>query len=298
MLKSPQLASEDNTPCYLTYTSYDDLPPVSSSQICTLTLRELINPIEESEPSQWTEQFIAVTKLRIIHKYLPAFFYKIFNFIFKKTSKLLQTSPPKLGKNIIYLLNEVFSRYQDETSAEYGYVVNYLNCFLPLIIKKTDIVTNSLIKSSCLECIETVQDNMLYFDVLIILLNIIKNNKKISVGKKCIEMFTDIIKNIPFFYFEDISSKYMTQLVEKIVEMFQLRSSFHMKVCFSIIDMFLNTHFDLMRCIDSQEVLENYRMVIKAKEEMNETKMKIAKEINLSKDRIHYDKLNYVFSFN
>ena len=139
---------------------------------------------------------------------------------------------------------------------------------------------------------------MLYFDVLIILLNIIKNNKKISVGKKCIEMFMDIIKNIPFFYFEDISSKYMTQLVEKIVEMFQLRSSFHMKVCFSIIDMFLNTHFDLMRCIDSQEVLENYRMVIKAKEEMNDTKMKIAKEINLSKDRIHHDKLNYVFSFN
>ena len=107
-----------------------------------------------------------------------------------------------------------------------------------------------------------------------------------------------LIKNIPFFYFEDISSKYMTQLVEKIVEMFQLRSSFHMKVCFSIIDMFLNTHFDLMRCIDSQEILENYRMVIKAKEEMNETKMKIAKEINLSKDRIHHDKLNYVFSFN
>lgn len=282
----------------LNYISYDLLPPINSSHITTFTIQELTNPIEVAENFTWEEQFVVITKLRIIHKYLQDLFYKIFNFMYKKVKIILNDSVPKLSKNILLLLTEIFNIYHDESTIEYTYLMRYLKCFLPVILKKT--ITNSnnsIIKLQFDNCLANIKNNMLYFDTLLIIVDIIiSNNKNLVLGEKCFNLFSSVLSNIPKCYFEELSNRSLCQLIELITDLHNLKTTFHTKMSYKILEYFIHNNIDLVYYIDDKELVSNVQNIIKNKTEAIETKKKIQKERNESKEMIQKDKLHYILN--
>lgn len=294
---SPSFTNEPTPSYMLEYISYQSLPELKPYQITTFTIKEIVNVIDFSDNFNWDWIFITITKFRVIHKSLPDFFFTLFNFIYKKTAKILDSSSPRIAKNIIFLLSELFSTYREEYSTEFSYIKSYLKTFLPVLLKKTDIInTNNLIKNECIKCIQVIQCNMTYFDTLIILLDIIiKNSKNISLGKITFYLYENIYQVIPFCYFEELTTRQLSSFVEKITTLHNINTTFHKKLSYSILEKFINNHLKFTHFIEDQNLILNIENILKNKEKENESKSNNKMKLIESKGKIQEDKLKYAF---
>jgi len=149
--------------------SYNDLEPFPEDYDFILLIqkmKEILKKENFNKLFDWKDQFFAINDLRRLFKHEK----EIFNLIFYRL-KLYESILPILNsinsilqKNIILLLNEVFSEKNQNST-----IINLLIKTIPKLIFKA-CSSQSFIKSEAKACLEIIVENMKYSETLITLL--------------------------------------------------------------------------------------------------------------------------------
>ena len=282
----------ENKITQLYYLPSDQLPFLSEQEVSVHTIRDITNILLENEAFSWDERFNVITQLRRMHKYIPDFFFELFNSVYRKVGLLID-SPTKLSKNVLLLLKELFSQYYDEGTIQYEYIIKYLKYFLPLILKKYCAAGTH--KEYCNLCLTEISTNMLYYDTLLILLQtIIDNNKNFTLSEISFEIFYAIYSEFPEPYLADKLPEGLEELMDKINQIHQLKDTVHIKQCYKFLELLLHQHITFEEYIN-EGLGKNIKNIIN-NNDTNKQKGKIRSNIaSIQRDKINH---NFVMNLN
>lgn len=216
--------------------SYESLKPL----VPNIDFIEMIQKFKEilnNKNSDWTLQISVINYLRRILKFEKSVFTQFFYGakLYEKIIGLIDSVRSSLSKNVLILLNEIFSNSISEQDKNISSIISVIKATIPHLISKIS-SNQSFIKFDSKICLESIIKNMKYFDVLLTFMQLM-NKKKGKDSELCAEFSIKMIKNLGKEFFEQ--NPRFNELVKCLVTFYEAQKNTNIKLCKSILDCFV-----------------------------------------------------------
>lgn len=214
---------------------YESLIPLEPA-IDTVSMFQKFKEILNDKNSDWTQQIGVINYLRRVNKFEKSTFNQFFfgSKIYQKIIELINSVRSSVSKNILVLLHEIFS---EKTLDNKNSIITLVQFSLPYLITKVN-SNQSFIKTESKTCLESIITNLKYFDILLIILQMLTNYKNNKNKDKDIELLCDLsVKMINNLGKEALTeSAQFSELIKSVVTFHELDKNKNVKISKNIID--------------------------------------------------------------
>ena len=234
----------------------ESLKPIEK-EIDIVSMFQKLKEILNEKNSDWTLQIGVINYLRRVQKFDKIVFGQFFygNKMYPKILDLINSVRSSVSKNALLLLNEIFSAISQENKDS---LLDLIKATLPLLIPKIN-SKQSFIKEECKQLLELMSQNVIFPEILLIILQQMNNSYKAITNPhsrnkdkeseilsdffiktaKClgkeklldIPQFNEIIKSLVSFY--DLSrnnnGKFCKNILDCLIEIME-KENFYAKI--------------------------------------------------------------------
>ena len=216
--------------------SYELLKPLPS-ECDFVSMMQKFKDILQNKNSDWTLQISVINYFRRILKFEKKIFIQFFYGakFYEKIIDLINSVRSSLSKNVLVLLNEIFSNPISEQDKNDTSIIQVIKVTIPHLISKIN-SNQSFIKADSKICLESIITNMKYFDVLLAFIQIM-NTKKAKDAELCAEFSIKMIKNFDKEFF--VQSPRFNELIKCIATFYEGQKNINVKICKNILNCFV-----------------------------------------------------------
>ena len=216
--------------------SYESLKPLPS-ECDFVSMMQKFKDILQNKNSDWTLQISVINYFRRILKFEKKIFIQFFYGakFYEKIIELINSVRSSLSKNVLVLLNEIFSNPISEQDKNDTSIIQVIKVTIPHLISKIN-SNQSFIKADSKICLESIITNMKYFDVLLAFIQIM-NTKKAKDAELCAEFAIKMIKNFDKEFF--VQSPRFNELIKCIATFYEAQKNINVKICKNILNCFV-----------------------------------------------------------
>ena len=216
--------------------SYELLKPLPS-ECDFVSMMQKFKDILQNKNSDWTLQISVINYFRRILKFEKKIFIQFFYGakFYEKIIDLINSVRSSLSKNVLVLLNEIFSNPISEQDKNDTSIIQVIKVTIPHLISKIN-SNQSFIKADSKICLESIITNMKYFDVLLAFIQIM-NTKKAKDAELCAEFSIKMIKNFDKEFF--VQSPRFNELIKCIATFYEAQKNINVKICKNILNCFV-----------------------------------------------------------
>ena len=216
--------------------SYELLKPLPS-ECDFVSMMQKFKDILQNKNSDWTLQISVINYFRRILKFEKKIFIQFFYGakFYEKIIDLINSVRSSLSKNVLVLLNEIFSNPISEQDKNDTSIIQVIKVTIPHLISKIN-SNQSFIKADSKICLESIITNMKYFDVLLAFIQIM-NTKKAKDAELCAEFGIKMIKNFEKEFF--VQSPRFNELIKCIATFYEAQKNINVKICKNILNCFV-----------------------------------------------------------
>ena len=222
---------------------YESLKPLEP-EIDTVSMFQKLKEILFDKNSDWTLQIGVINYIRRVQKYDKEVFGQFFygSKIYPKLLDLINSVRSSVSKNVLLLLNEIFSENIQEKT-----ILSLVKETFPLLIPKIN-SNQSFIKAECKQLLESMCNNVKFSDMLLIILQQMHNTSKTNstpnsrIKEKDSEILTDLfIKSATILGKETLlESAQFPDIVKCLISLYDLNKNIYGKFCKKIMDTLIN----------------------------------------------------------
>ena len=214
-----------------------------------ISMMQKFKDILSNKGSDWTLQISIINYLRRVFKFEKQVFSQLFYGakFYQKIIELIDSVRSSLAKNVLILLNEIFSEPVPTMEGEGGgegegekknhttsSLIALIKATIPHLISKIN-SNKSFIKADSKICLESITKNMKFFDILLLLLQSM-NTKKPKDEELCAELSVKMIKNLGKDFF--VKNTQFNELIKCVVTFYEQMNS-NVKICKDILNCFI-----------------------------------------------------------
>ncbi len=216
-----------------------------------ISMMQKFKDILSNKGSDWTLQISIINYLRRLFKFEKQVFSQLFYGakFYQKIIELIDSVRSSLAKNVLILLNEIFSEPVPPVEGEGGgegekegekknhttsSLIALIKATIPHLISKIN-SNKSFIKADSKICLESITKNMKFFDILLLLLQSM-NTKKPKDVELCAELSVKMIKNLGKDFF--VKNTQFNELMKCVVTYYEQINS-NVKICKDILNCFI-----------------------------------------------------------
>lgn len=216
--------------------SYELLKPLPS-ECDFVSMMQKFKDILQNKNSDWTLQISVINYFRRILKFEKKIFIQFFYGakFYEKIIDLINSVRSSLSKNVLVLLNEIFSNPISEQDKNDTSIIQVIKVTIPHLISKIN-SNQSFIKADSKICLESIITNMKYFDVLLAFIQIM-NTKKAKDAELCAEFAIKMIKNFDKEFF--VQNPRFNELIKCITTFYEAQKNINVKICKNIFNCFV-----------------------------------------------------------
>ena len=222
---------------------YESLKPLEP-EIDTLSMFQKLKEILFDKNSDWTLQIGVINYLRRVQKYDKEVFGQFFygSKIYPKLLELINSVRSSVSKNVLLLLNEIFSENIQEKT-----ILSLVKETFPLLIPKIN-SNQSFIKAECKQLLESMCNNVKFSDMLLIILQQMNTTSKTNstpnsrIKEKDSEILTDLfIKSANILGKEILlETAQFPEIIKCLISLYDLNKNIYGKFCKKIMDTLIN----------------------------------------------------------
>ena len=204
-----------------------------------ISMMQKFKDILNNKDSDWTLQISVINYLRRIFKFERQIFSQYFYGakLYQKIIELINSVRSSLAKNVLTLLNEIFSdkmpNKEDKTNTTS--LIALIKATIPHLISKIN-SNQSFIKNESKICLESLITNMKYFEVLISFMQLM-NTKKNKDAELCVNLSIKMIRSLGKEFF--IENTQFGELMKNLVSFYEAQKSANLKNCKNIVNCFV-----------------------------------------------------------
>ena len=267
-----------------------------------ISMMQKFKDILNNKDSDWTLQISVINYLRRIFKFERQIFSQYFYGakLYQKIIELINSVRSSLAKNVLTLLNEIFSdkmpNKEDKTNTTS--LIALIKATIPHLISKIN-SNQSFIKNESKICLESLITNMKYFEVLISFMQLM-NTKKNKDAELCVNLSIKMIRSLGKEFF--IENTQFGELMKNLVSFYEAQKSANLKNCKNIVNCFVEVigkeDFEkkMEKCTKKEkEVVKNImeaKVVDIRKKSGNSTSLHFRKDIKERKKSFMLSKTN------
>lgn len=204
-----------------------------------ISMMQKFKDILNNKDSDWTLQISVINYLRRIFKFERQVFSQYFYGakLYQKIIDLIDSVRSSLAKNVLTLLNEIFSEKMpnQEDKASTTSLIGLIKITIPHLISKIN-SNQSFIKNDSNICLESLINNMKYFEVLMSFMQLM-NTKKNKDAELCVNLSIKMIKSLgKEFFIENIQ---FADLMKNVVTFYEAQKTANLKNCKDIVNCFI-----------------------------------------------------------
>ena len=156
--------------------SNESLKPIEK-EIDIVSMFQKLKEILNEKNSDWTLQIGVINYIRSVQKFDKIVFGQFFygNKMYPKILDLINSVRSSMSKNALLLLNEIFSAISQENKDT---LLDLIKATLPLLIPIIN-SNQSFIKEECKQLLELMSQNMIFPEVLLIILKQMNNSYRV-----------------------------------------------------------------------------------------------------------------------
>lgn len=262
---------------------YESLKPLEQ-EIDTVSMFQKMKEILCEKNSDWTLQIGVINYLRRLQKFDKTVFGQFFYGakIYPKLLDLINSVRSSVSKNVLLLLNEIFSENIQENKNS---VLSLVKSTLPLLIPKIN-SNQSFIKAECKQLLDSISKNVKSPELLLIILQQINNNPKISSSPnirnkdKDSEILTDLFIKCAKFLEKEIllENPQFQEIIKSLVSFYEQNKNKNAKFCKNILDCLIEVmnkeNFDAKLGKCGKKEKDGVASIKEVKVEENNKKMK------------------------
>ena len=271
-------------------------------EIDYISMMQKFKDILNNKDSDWTLQIGVINYIRRVFKFEKQVFSQFFYGakLFQKVIGLIDSVRSSLAKNVLVLLNEIFSgpMPNPEEKANTASLIAVIKTTIPHLISKIN-SNKSFIKNDANICLASLIQNMKYFEVLHTFMQLM-NTKKIKDCELCAELSIKMIKSLGKEFF--VKNTQFGELMKCIVTLHEAQKNANLKQCKNILNCFVEVmgkdEFDkkLEKCTKKEK--DNVKTIMEAKvaenkkKSINSSSLHFHKEIRERKKTFMLSKTN------
>ena len=204
-----------------------------------ISMMQKFKDILNNKDSDWTLQISVINYLRRIFKFERQIFSQYFYGakLYQKIIELINSVRSSLAKNVLTLLNEIFSdkmpNKEDKTNTTF--LISLIKATIPHLISKIN-SNQSFIKNESKICLESLINNMKYFEVLMSFMQLM-NTKKNKDAELCVNLSIKMIRSLGKEFF--IENTQFGELMKNLVSFYEAQKSANLKNCKNIVNCFV-----------------------------------------------------------
>ena len=216
--------------------SNESLKPIEP-EMDFVSMMQKLKEILNNKNSDWTLQIAVINYLRRILKYEKKIFVQFFYGakFYDKIIALMDSVRSSLSKNVLVLLNEIFSSPISEQDKNDTSIISIIKLTLPHLISKIN-SNQCFIKADSKICLESIVNNMKYFDTLLTFMQLM-NTQKVKDSELCAEFSIKMIKNLGKEFF--VKNQRFNELIKCIVSFYETQKNVNVKMCKNILNCFV-----------------------------------------------------------
>ena len=232
---------------------YDSLKPLEP-EIDTVSMFQKLKEILFQKNSDWTLQIGVINYLRRVHKFDKNVFNQFFYGakIYQKLLELINSVRSSVSKNVLVILNEIFSDISPENKNS---ILSLVKDTLPYLITKIN-SNQSFIKAESKLVLDNVCNNLKFPELLVLILQQMNTSKSSQLyanmrnKDKAFDMMTDMFTKSAKNIGKDllIESQQFHDIIKSIISFYDINKSEHGKFCKNIvkclIDIMTKENFD------------------------------------------------------
>ena len=195
-----------------------------------ISMMQKFKDILNNKDSDWTLQISVINYLRRIFKFERQVFSQYFYGakLYQKIIELINSVRSSLAKNVLTLLNEIFSEKmpskEDKTTTIS--LIALIKVTIPHLISKIN-SNQSFIKNDSNICLQSLISNMKYFEVLLSFLQLM-NTKKSKDAELCENLSIKMIKSLGKQFF--IENTQFGELMKNVVSFYEAQKTANLKI--------------------------------------------------------------------
>ena len=253
-----------------------------------VSMMQKFKEILNNKDSDWTLQIGVINYMRRIFKFERQIFYQFFYGakLYQKFIELIDSVRSSLAKNVLILLNEIFSgpMANPDEKANTTSLIAVIKSTIPHLISKIN-SNKSFIKNDANICLDSLIQNMKYFEVLLSFMNLM-NSKKTKDSELCVELSIKMIKSLGKEFF--VKNTQFGELMKSVGTLYEAQKKLNLKKCKNILNCFVEVmgkdEFDkkMEKCTKKEK--ENVKIIMEAKVVENKKKTVIASSLHFHKE--------------
>ena len=204
-----------------------------------ISMMQKFKDILNNKDSDWTLQIGVINYMRRIFKFEKQVFSQFFYGakLYQKIIETIDSVRSSLAKNALILLNEIFSgpMPNPEEKANTTSLIAVIKSTIPHLISKIN-SNKSFIKNDSNICLESLIQNMKYFEVLHSFMQLM-NTKKSKDSELCAELSIKMIKSLGKEFF--VKSTQFGELMKCIVSLYEAQKNANLKKCKNMLNCFV-----------------------------------------------------------
>ena len=267
-----------------------------------IVMMQKFKDILNNKDSDWTLELAVINYIRRIFKFEKQVFSQFFYGakFYQKIIELINSVRSTLAKNVLILFNEIFSgpMPNPEEKANTTALIAVIKTTIPHLISKIN-SNKSFIKNDANICLESIIQNMKYFEVLVSFMLLI-NTKKNKDSELCAELSIKMIKSLGKEFF--VKNTQFAELMKCIVTLYEAKKDANLKKCKNILNCFVEVmgkeEFDkkMEKCPKKEK--NNVKIIMEAKvtevrkKSFNSSSLHFHKEIGERKNAFMLSKCN------
>ena len=279
--------------------SNESLKPIEP-EMDFVSMMQKLKEILNNKNSDWTLQIAVINYLRRILKYEKKIFVQFFYGakFYDKIIALMDSVRSSLSKNVLVLLNEIFSSPISEQDKNDTSIISIIKLTLPHLISKIN-SNQCFIKADSKICLESIVNNMKYFDTLLTFMQLM-NTQKVKDSELCAEFSIKMIKNLGKEFF--VKNQRFNELIKCIVSFYETQKNVNVKMCKNILNCFVEIlgkeEFDrkIEKCPkkekDEVKIILDTKVVEAKKKSGTNTSFHFRKDINERRKSFRMSKIN------
>ena len=252
----------------------ESLKPIEP-QTDLVSMIQKFKDILNSKDSDWTLQISVINYLRRMLKFEKSTFTQFFYGIkfYPKIIELINSVRSSLAKNVLILLNEIFSEPMpsQEDKSSTNSLISLIKFTIPHLISKIN-SNQTFIKADSIACLESLIKNMKYFEVLLTFLELM-NTKKAKDSELCADLSMKMIESLGKEFL--VENNQFAELIKCVVVFYEAQRITNLKRCKSILDCFVK--------VMGQEEFNKKIEKCTKKEKENVKNIREAKEVEIKK---------------
>lgn len=264
-----------------------------------ISMIQKFKDILNNKDSDWTLQISIINYLRRIFKFEKKVFSQFFYGakFYQKILELIDSVRSSLAKNVLILLNEIFSEPMPQKEGEEekknnttSSLITLIKETIPHLISKIN-SNKSFIKADSNICLESIIKNMKYFDVLLIIMQLM-NTKKPKDAELLAELSVKMIKNLGKDFF--VQNAQFNELMKCVVAFYESQKIVNVKKCKDILECFIEVmgkeDFELKVEKCSKKEKADIKIIMETKVVENKKKSSTKSSLHFRKDIIERKK--------